>query len=78
MVIVDNPAKGIIEGNLKTHEGKGPCPHLRGTKPGEYSCSVHDETWYPETPCAQYTQIDKSPDRLCRMGAYIMKGNSQQ
>ena len=47
VVIVDNPEKGIDKSNLKCHKGLGkPCQHLRGDKPGNYSCSVHNEPWF--------------------------------
>ena len=74
MIIVDDPAKGIVEDNLIEHNGlKSECKHLRGDKPGEYSCAVHDEPWYPETPCATHGQIEPSPETHCRMGAHIME-----
>lgn len=74
VVIVDYPPLGPIEGNLKVHEGGGkPCPHLRGDKPGDYKCAVHDYDWYSKTPCARHGQIERSPDDLCRLGEYLMK-----
>jgi len=43
VIIVDNPKKGIEENNLKLHKGLGkPCQHLRGDKPGCYSCAIHN------------------------------------
>jgi len=73
VVIVDDPAKGIVDGNLIVHEGNGtPCKHLRGDKPGEYSCSVHDEPWFKDTPCHDFAQIEESPDRPCRVGNYLL------
>jgi hypothetical protein len=53
------------------HEGDGPCKHLQGEKPGEYSCAVHDKPWYSETCCAKFEQIGK-PNAECRMGRYIL------
>lgn len=76
VVIVDDPTKGISEDNLIVHGQNGEknnCKHLKGDKPGEYSCALHDEEWYKETPCFQHGQIERSPDDLCRMGAHIMK-----
>lgn len=57
VVIVNDPKLGIVENNLETHNGLGPCKHLQGNKPGEYSCTIRNEPWYSETPCAHYTQI---------------------
>ena len=71
VVIVIDPELGIVEGNLETHNGSGPCKHLQGNKPGEYSCAVHNKSWYSRTPCAQYTQIGEGD---CRMGQAVMNG----
>lgn len=72
VVIVDDPEIGfdpMKDENLVTHEGNGPCKHLRGDKPGEFSCAIHDKPWYPLTPCAQFEQIGR-PEAECRMGRY--------
>ena len=72
VVIVDDPARGICEDNLEIKPGDGTrCKHLRGDKPGEYACAIHDEPWYGETPCAEYTQIEASPDDDCRTGFFM-------
>ena len=72
VIIVDDPSKGIVEGNLILHDGQGqPCKHLRGDKVGEFFCAVHDEEWYPETPCARHCQIERSPDTPCRIGEHL-------
>lgn len=75
VVIVNDPDKGIKEGNLICHDGSGPCKHLRGDKPGEYSCEVHERKWYEETPCFSHSQIEQSKDCVCRIGEYILKGD---
>jgi len=73
VVIVDDPAKGIYEGNMAYHAGNNtPCKHLAGDKPGEYMCKIHDEPWYNETPCYQHVQVERSLDTPCRMGAYLL------
>lgn len=73
VIIVDDPKLGVVEGNLISHNGEGiPCKHLRGDKPGEYWCAVHNEPWYKETGCYAYDQISASPDDVCRIGEYIM------
>jgi hypothetical protein len=74
VVIVDNPKLGIQEGNLIHHAGNGPCKHLIGNHSGKYMCAVHNEEWYKETPCFQYTQIESSIDSICRIGLLKMKG----
>ena len=45
---------------------------LVGETPGEYSCAVHAEPWYHETPCFAHGQIEQSPDAPCRMGEYVL------
>ena len=73
VVIVDDPNKGIVEGNLKEKKSGERCQHLRGDKPGEYSCAVHNRPWYKKTPCFEFTQIEASKNTPCRMGEYLLK-----
>jgi hypothetical protein len=71
---VKDPERGIVEDNLVVHAGRGvPCPHLEGSKPGEYRCAIHNKDWYPETPCFSHSQIEKSPDSPCRIGEWILR-----
>ena len=74
VVIVVDPQKGIQEDNLTVigENGRERCPHLRGECPGEFSCAIHNEPWYDETPCFSHGQIEKSPDTECRMGRYLL------
>lgn len=73
VIIVDNPDLGLIEENLIVHEGGSvPCKHLRGDKPGQYSCAVHDKDWYKETPCFAFTQIESNLDQPCRLGKHLL------
>jgi len=73
VVIVNDPQKGIHENNLKVHEGNGKrCQHLRGNKPGEYFCIIHNESWYDQTPCYQFTQVERDSDTECRLGKYFL------
>ncbi|KKL53562.1 hypothetical protein LCGC14_2274220 [marine sediment metagenome] len=73
VIIVDNPHKNPSENNLIEHSGGGiACKHLRGTKPGDYKCNIHDKSWYDETPCFQHTQIEKHTNIECRMGRHIL------
>ena len=80
VVIVDDPEKGICKDNIIVRKGDGtPCEHLRGNKPGEYICSIHHYPWFAETPCGQFTQVERSPNNFCRIGQFITtnekKGN---
>lgn len=78
-VVVIDPEKGPVEGNLQTIGLTGEperCPHLRGDCPGEYSCAVHDRPWYPDSPCAQYQS--HWPETNCRMGEYLTKGEGRE
>ena len=72
VMIVDDPEKGLSEDNIIAHEGNGPCKHLEGNTPGEYSCKVHNKSWYKKTPCYSHGQIERSPTDECRMGRYII------
>lgn len=69
--------KGIEKENLIAHDcvSDGPCPHLLGEKPGKYSCAIHNEPWYKETPCFKHSQIE-AKDSSCRMGTYILKNQT--
>jgi len=53
------------------------CPHLRGDRPGEYWCYCHNKPWYNQTPCYEYSQIERN-NSLCRTGAYFMKNLSKE
>ncbi len=73
-MIVDDPKKGIVEGNIKEHRGQGvECQHLIEEEPGKFSCAVHDESWYKKTPCFSHGQIEQSVEDVCRLGEYILK-----
>lgn len=71
VIIVDDPKKGIIEDNLKHKPTGEKCQHLIGEKPGEYSCAIHNESWYEETPCYRHTQIEPE-NKPCRMGEHLL------
>ena len=74
VVIVDDPDKGIHEDNLIAVNllEEGSCKHLRGDTPGQFSCAIHDKSWYSRTPCFEHGQIESNPDCECRMGRYIL------
>lgn len=72
VVIVDDPKLGLVEGNV-IHKPHGEqCQHLKGSRPGDYRCEVHEEPWFLESPCGQYGQVENSPLNPCRMGEYIL------
>ena len=72
VVIVGDPEKGISEGNLIARDGNdGPCKHLKGSGPGDYECDVHDYPWYEDTPCFQFTQVERG-NTECRLGRYTL------
>lgn len=71
VMIVDDPEVGLVENNI-IHKPSGiKCQHLLGEKMGEHSCAIHDKPWYPETPCAAYTQVG-AEDSPCRTGKYFL------
>ena len=77
--VVDNPEwaneQGIDDGNLFTQWGDGtPCKHLKGDKPGEYECALHEYDFYKETPCHEFTQVEIE-DSNCRLGEYVLKNS---
>ena len=76
VVIVDDPALGVVEGNLIAKMSGERCKHFRGDKPGEHSCALHDEPWYEETPCFSHGQIERG-ETYCRMGNYILHGKQR-
>ena len=73
VVIVKDPKLGPVDGNLEGRSGSERCRHLLGSVP-PYSCAVHDEEWYPETPCARHGQIERHSDEYCRLGNFHLNG----
>lgn len=73
VIIVDDPDKGIDPDNLIHKPSGSPCKHLQGDSIGEYSCAIHDFSWYRETPCFAHDQIG-NPDSPCRIGAHLIHG----
>jgi hypothetical protein len=74
VVIVVDPEKGPVEGNLEVRDGTEPCRHIKREEDGTYTCLIHHYPWFKDTPCGTHTQIERSPDDPCRMGAYLLKG----
>ena len=75
VIIIDDPEKGVTEDNLIHKKSGDRCQHLRGDKPGEYSCAVHHYPWYKETPCFEFTQVERE-DSNCRMGEYVLSNKA--
>jgi len=71
IVAVDDPNKPLNESNVLLLDGTTRCPHLTGDKAGEYGCDIHHHTWFKDTPCGQFTQIE-AKDCPCRLGTYII------
>lgn len=69
VIIVNDPEKGIVEGNLIFKDSGEKCPHLSfgGSKS---VCNIHSYDWYKETPCYQFTQIGGT---VCRIGQRELK-----
>ena len=72
VLIVDDPALGVSGSNLTVSHANERCKHLRGGK-APYTCAIHDEPWYPETPCASHGQIECG-NTYCRAGNYFLNG----
>jgi len=53
------------------------CPHLSfEPETGDAVCAVHDEPWFPQTPCYSFNNPDIDPDACChkggcRIGPYV-------
>jgi len=70
--IVKDPNKEISDNNILVLDGSVRCPHLQGTKSGEYFCKIHHYEWFKDTPCGQHTQIERENSK-CRIGYHKMK-----
>lgn len=53
----------------KSHD---PCPHLYWEE-GKSRCKIHHFSWYKDTPCFQFGQIESSPKNVCRIGEYMLR-----
>ena len=73
VIVVKDPARGPVEGNLVRKDSGQRCPHLRG-EAAPFTCAVHDEPWYPESPCGRHKQMERRADELCRAGNYHLNG----
>lgn len=68
VTIIVDPKLGPSEDNARSinllEEG---CPHLKGSRPGEYLCRIHGYKWFRETPCGKFNADG------CRLGGFIIK-----
>ena len=72
VMIVDDLSKGIIKDNI-VHKSSGvECKHLKFNGL-EAECLAHNEDWYKETPCFEFTQIE-SKNTNCRVGELKLRG----
>lgn len=73
IIVVKDPEKVTttrpVEDNLLALDGTKKCPHLQGAGPGQYSCAIHEYPWFEETPCGQFTQVERT-NSPCRLGTY--------
>jgi hypothetical protein len=53
-------------------QGNTPCEYLYWED--DFSrCAVHNKPWYPSTPCFDFSQIESSPNNICRYGEWILE-----
>lgn len=71
-VVMKDPALGIVKGNAVFKPAGEKCFHLKGKTRGEYSCAIHGEDFYRQTPCFNFGQTEPE-DTTCRMGKRIMR-----
>ena len=69
-VVMEDPALGIVRGNAVFKPAGEKCLHLKGTK-GEYSCAIHEEDFYKQTPCHYFGQATPG-DKNCEIGERVM------
>ena len=77
VVIIDVPELGYDENNAKFKPSGQRCQHLVGDEPGKFSCAIHNESRYTETPCYEFTQTEIHPDTPCRVGEYVLNGHTE-
>jgi hypothetical protein len=73
-VVMRDPVLGIVKGNAVFKPAWEKCFHLKGNAKGEYSCAIHDESFYKQTPCFHFGQSEPG-DSNCRMGKRVMRKN---
>ena len=56
-------------------QGRNPCPYLFW-EDGESRCRIHEFEWFKLTPCHEFTQVEDSPDCVCRLGEHVNENRS--
>ena len=70
-VVMVDPSLGIVKGNAIFKPAGEKCLHLKGKVKGEYSCALHEEGFYKQTPCYYFGQTEPA-DAVCKMGERVM------
>lgn len=71
-VVMKDPSLGIVRGNAVFKPAGEKCMHLKGSSKGEYSCAIHDEQFYRQTPCYYFGQKEPA-DNTCKTGEKVMR-----
>lgn len=75
-VIIINPDKikvglNFEDESIYMHKPTGfKCPHLSFID-GKAHCRIHHFSWFKDTPCAQFTQVE-SRETNCRVGEHML------
>ena len=77
VIILVDPDLGLIESNMEAKHTGVHCRHLVGTKPGSFSCAIHEHPIYKQTPCYAYGQVEVR-NTNCRAGEYLLKPENQE
>ena len=73
-VIHPDAVKENLDFNILTEEdtvfldGTKKCPHLEWNR-SIAICKIHHYTWFKDTPCGQFTQVESNNNTPCRIGA---------
>jgi len=51
-------------------DGSKKCPHL-SWKGKDAVCAIYHYSWFKDTPCGRFTQVESSLDTLCRIGEML-------
>jgi hypothetical protein len=73
-VVMMDPSLGIVKGNAIFKPSGEKCMHLTGARKGEYSCAIHGEGFYRQTPCFSFGQTELA-DTTCQKGERVMGKN---
>jgi hypothetical protein len=73
-VVMKDPSLGIVKGNAVFKPAGEKCIHLSGKAKGGYSCAIHDEGFYRQTPCFYFGQSENE-NTTCQKGERIMGSN---